>query len=323
MSLADTKHTHPSNDSTRPPLSRQNSMALSNGIVKSTSAQFGPTTQRSVNTPHVAEDAPPDTNGANPEAEEWSSAVGRAGLGKSGRMIEKVQHENDMLKLEVNTLKIQIHDAKQAARNTDERRVAQVAEYEIKLHDATVNASLLKRKERQVEDLKARIEEEKKRAEMAAESERSWKYEMEKVQGESKRQVEEAQAYAQMVEGRNNALTNHWKDQGSEVDRKVLKMKGEIKALVEQRKSDDKKMVMLRGLCEQQSEQLSSLEKEKQDIQDCFDRYKKEQEEGLEEIKATAKAQEEANVAILEESQRVLNELKWALNVKKNVKDAQ
>jgi len=46
------------------------------------------------------------------------------------------------------------------------------------------------------------------------------------------------------------------------------------------------------------------------------------QEDGLREIKENARRQEEANERVLMESQQVLGELKWALNVKRNVKGA-
>jgi hypothetical protein len=135
--------------------------------------------------------------------------------------------------------------------------------------------------------------------------------------------VEEAQTVAALMEGRNKALTSHWKDQGVEVDRTVTKLSKEIESIVEERRNDDRKMNMLQGLCDQQAELLGSLEREKQGIQMAFERYKKEQEESLQGIKERAQQQEAANEATLRESQKVLGELKWALAVKKNVKGAQ
>jgi chromosome segregation ATPase len=172
-------------------------------------------------------------------------------------------------------------------------------------------------------DLKAQIEGERQRADVAVERERTWREELERVQEECKRKVEEAQTFAALMEGRNKAMTSHWKEQGVEVDRTVTKLSAEIESIVEERKNDDMKMNMLQGLCDQQAELLGSLEREKQGIEMAFENYKREQEESLRDIKERARQQEAANEAALQETHKVLGELKWALGVKKNVKGAQ
>jgi chromosome segregation ATPase len=231
--------------------------------------------------------------------------------------------ENDMLKREVNLERLRAEECKQAVKMAEGRMEGLAAEYEGKLHDAAINKTLLKRRERQLADLKGQIEAEKTRADAAVESERGWREAMEIVEAEAKRKVEEAQVYAALMEGRNKTLTSHWKEQGQEVERTVGKLGKEIGTLVEERRGDDRRMNMLQSLCEQQAEQLGKLRDEKDGIGRMFDRYKEEQEDLLKDIKAKALQQERANEAILEESQKVLGELRWALGVKKNVKGAQ
>jgi chromosome segregation ATPase len=231
--------------------------------------------------------------------------------------------ENDMLKRDLNLERLRAEESRQAVKMAEGKMEALTAEYDGKLHDAAINKTLLKRRERQLSDLKAQIEGERQRADSAVERERTWKEELERMQEECKKKVDEAVTYAALMTGRNEAMTGHWKEQGMEVNRTVNKLSKEIESIGEERRNDDRKMNVLQGLCDQQAELLGSLEKEKQGIQQAFESYKKEQEESLQGIKERARKQEAANEAALLETQRVLGELKWALAVKKNVKGAQ
>jgi len=124
------------------------------------------------------------------------------------------------------------------------------------------------------------------------------------------------------MDGRVKAMTSHWKEQGAEVDRTVKKLGKEIDQIVEERRADDNRMNMLQGLCDQQAEQLTSLQAEKEAIESKFEEYKREQEHALRDIKAAAKSQQDKAESKLQEAEEVLGQLKWALNVKKNVKSA-
>jgi chromosome segregation ATPase len=231
--------------------------------------------------------------------------------------------ENDMLKRDLNIERLRAEESNQAAKMAEAKMEALTSEYETRLHDATVNKTLLKRRERQVADYKAQVESEKQKTAAAVESEREWRDVMEKCKVECKEKVDEAQLYAALMEGRNTAMTSHWADQGAEVDRSVAKLGKRINTIIQERKKDDAKIDMLKSLCDQQAEQLRLLELEKQGINDAFEAYKKQQEDMLKDIKTKAAAQEKDNEEILKESRRVLGELKWALGVNKNVKGAQ
>jgi chromosome segregation ATPase len=323
----------------QPPLTRQtsNNLVVGNGLIRKLSAEFGPIriipnnintspndSNSNSNSVHVVEQDSSGNTSAGPGGPtQWSSAVGRANLGKSGRVIERLMGENDMLKRDLNLERLRAEESRQAVKMAEGKMEALAAEYDGKLHDAAINKTLLKRRERQLSDLKAQIEGERQRADMAVERERTWREELERVQEDCNKRVEEAQTYAALMKGRNDALTSHWKEQGAEVDRTVAELSKEIESIVEERRNDDRKMNMLQGLCDQQAELLGSLEREKQGIQKAFESYKWEQDESLRGLKERARLQEAANEAALLETQRVLGELKWALAVKKNVKGAQ
>jgi hypothetical protein len=302
------------------PLTRQNS--IGNGLTRAISSEFGPTRAYSTtNNLHSPEEGSIISNGTPPP--QWSAAVGKANLGKSGRVIERLMGENDMLKRDLNIERLRAEESNQAVKMAEGKMEALTAEYESRLHDAAITKTLLKRRERQVADYKAQIEAERQKANAAIERERVWRQAMETLEEESKQKVEEAQLFAALMEGRNNTMTNHWKEQRAEVNRSVVKLGKEIELLVRERRNDDERMNMLQSLCEQQAEQMRALEKEKDNINAAFEAYKKEQEALLKDIKQKATARESENEETLAESRRVLGELRWALGVKKNVRDAQ
>jgi hypothetical protein len=287
--------------------------------VRIISAEFG-NKQAYPNFP-IVEDNTAANLASSPQ--QWSSAVGKANLGKSGRVIERLMGENDMLKRDIQLERFRAEEARQALKLQEDRMEAITTDYEARLHEAAINKTLLKRKERQVADLKAQVETEKHRADTAVDRERGWREAMQNMEQETKRKVEEATNYSLLMEGRYKALSSHWKEQGEVVEKTVDKMSVEIAALLDERRKDCDRLDALDKLTASQKEALVNLEDEKKRLADQFKAYQEAQENLLKSIKSRAQEQEKANGETLRESQRVLGELKWALGVKKNVKGAQ
>ncbi|KAI1386734.1 uncharacterized protein F4822DRAFT_325365 [Hypoxylon trugodes] len=253
---------------------------------------------------------------------QWDGTVGKAGLGKTGRVINKLVSDNEALKRDIQIERFKAEEAKQAAKLIEDKMERMVSDYEKRLIEDNVTKTLLSRKERQVKDLQSAVELEKKRTADAQERERFWREEMEKSRRDTKVQVEEANMHAALMEGRYNAISSHWKDQGDEVKRAMAGLDGRIKTLVEERKTDDEKINVLRDLCDQQDGNIRDLQRQKDEISRKFEAYKREQEEALKDMKKSAREGEQEQERSLEEAKQVLGKLKWALNVKQNVKGA-
>ncbi|KAK2606136.1 mother-specific HO expression [Conoideocrella luteorostrata] len=268
---------------------------------------------------------PHDTSIVSEEADNghWDSTIGKAGLGKTGRVINKLVSDNDALKRDIQIERLRAEEAKQAAKLVEDKMERMMNEYEGRLLEANVTKTLLARKERQVESLTAAVELEKRKTQAAQNSERSWKKELDKVKSDSTLRVDEATNYAQLMEGRYNAISSHWRDHGEEVKRTVTKLRGDIDTIVGERKLDDDKITTLRDLCEQQDNNIKELRREKEEIAHLFEEYKKMQEDDLRDIKTNARQRQEEQEKQLEEAREALHKLKWALNVKQNVKGAQ
>ncbi|KAI2635126.1 hypothetical protein GGS21DRAFT_94897 [Xylaria nigripes] len=265
-----------------------------------------------------------DENGLGQEGSaHWDGAVGKAGLGKTGRVINKLVSDNEVLRRELKIERLKAEESKQAAKLIEDKMERMISEYDSRLLEANVTKTLLSRKERQVEHLQSSVELEKKRTADAQEKERIWRHEVESARHETKTQVEEAGAHAALMESRYNTISSHWKDQGEEVKRAMAKMEERIKALALERLKDDDKINVLRDLCDQQDVNIRDLKRQKDEISQQFEAYKREQEEALRTIKENARQREVEQLRTLEETKQVLGQLRWALNVKRNVKGAE
>ncbi|KAI1460353.1 hypothetical protein F4805DRAFT_391118 [Annulohypoxylon moriforme] len=263
------------------------------------------------------------SNRALDSSPQWDGAVGKAGLGKTGRVINKLVSDNEALKRDIQIERLKAEEARQAAKLIEDKMERMVADYETRLLEANVTKTLLSRKERQVEHLQSAVELEKKRTADAQERERIWREEVEKSRRDTKVQIEEANMHAALMDGRYNAISSHWKDQGGEVKRAMAGLDDKIKSLVQERKTDDEKINVLRDLCDQQDGNIRDLQRQKDEISRQFEAYKREQEQALKDIKTKAREREDEQQRSLEEAKQVLGKLKWALNVKQTVKGAQ
>ena len=246
----------------------------------------------------------------------WDSTVGKAGLGKTGRVINRLVSDNEALKRDLRIERLKADESRQAARLLEDKMERMVSDYESRLLEASVTKTLLSRKERQVESLQATLELEKRRAAGALEKERTWRDEVERVRSETKRQVEEATGHAALAEGRYNAISSHWRDQGEEVKKAMTRMGKEIKELLEERQRDDDRITLLRDLCDQQDGNIRDLCRQKEDISRQFDEYRDEQESALRDIKSEAADREAQQERTLDEARQVLDKLRWALHIK-------
>ncbi|GAP84755.1 hypothetical protein SAMD00023353_0800610 [Rosellinia necatrix] len=273
---------------------------------------------------HVPDNSLGDEHMSNRDGSpQWDGAVGKAGLGKTGRVINKLVSDNEVLKRDLKIERLKAEESKQAAKLVEDKMERLISDYESRLLEASVTKTLLSRKERQVEHLQSAVELEKKRTADAQERERTWREEMESARRDTKVQVEEANSHAALMEGRYNTISSHWRDQGEEVKRATITMDKRIKVLIEERRKDDEKINVLRDLCDQQDVNIRDLRVQRDEISKQFESYKREQEEALRAIKENARKREEEQLRTIEETKQVLGQLRWALNVKRNVKGAE
>lgn len=311
----------------RPKVSAQYLRNLNNGDSRERSKSPGAAHDRTIDIPQressIGRADRPGAKMADGQEDGFDSAVGKAGLGKTGRVMNRLISENEALKRDLQIEKLNSEESRREAKLLQDKMERMVADYESRLLESNVTKTLLARKERQVESLQSAVDLEKKRTTDAQGKEKTWRDEMEKTRVDSTRKVEEATTQAALFEGRYNAISSHWRDQGDEVKRAMSKMGKEIADLLDARKKDDEKITTLRDLCDQQDANIKELLQQKDAIWQQFEAYKKEQEDILRNIKTNATGTEAQQEKLLAEAKEVVDKLKWALNVKKTIDWAQ
>ncbi|KAH8593619.1 hypothetical protein B0O99DRAFT_688456 [Bisporella sp. PMI_857] len=306
--------THPSlASSSQPPLAQQN------GSPRTIASEF--MTTRSFNTGNLSQD--PTTSSPTPNNGQWSSAVGGANLGKSGRVIEKLMAENDTLKRTLNIEKTKAEEAVQQRNHMKTLLEQKDQAFETEQQKCANFEVSLRRKDRAYNDLKVKIVAARLQTAQAQDDELKWREMCQKIEKETKESVEDANSRAAMHEVRVNTMSAHWRDQQALIDGQVVKIRKEVQDHLKAKEEDNERIKMLVATCDQQAKEVEKLLAHNAAILVAHEEYKRSQEELLKDIKRRARYAEETMSRDLEDSKKVLGELRWALNVKKTIPDAQ
>jgi chromosome segregation ATPase len=253
---------------------------------------------------------------------QWSSAVGRATTGKSGRVIEKLMAENDRLRRE---LKLE------TLRREEEQKRGEMARGKMEslqnlndnlIHQTNVDKASLARRERKIEDLKADIETERKRR-VEAESG------LKQVQRESDATIQELKSNlvsesekARKSSSQYDVLASSWKQLDDGYRRKTDAFRKELQQLKEEKNEDRAKLARLEIIVEQQRQEVEKMRLVKERMERQYEDYIEEAETSTRDMKEKAGKNERENEKALEETKKVLGELRYLINLKKFVRDA-
>lgn len=245
----------------------------------------------------------------------WSSAVGHASTGKSGRVIERLQGDIDRLQRDKKLLKLQFEESEKANETLTTRNQYlqdRNSNYE-QSHEA--NLRQLVRKERQVEDLRAELQKEKAKtaraeetARAASASEETWRDEA--SQSKSMATQKEAE-YDTIVACRT--LENDRYQGGLD------KLRTRFEALLQQREEDIENHKKLEILAEQQRQTIGQLEELNRKLNTNFKAYRSEIDHAISGMRETASEHDSAITTKLEEMVATTNKMRWVMSVDKEV----
>lgn len=245
------------------------------------------------------------------ESNQWSSAIGHASTGKSGRVIERLQGDIDRLRREKQLLKVRHEEAEKAAENLATRNQYlqdRNSNYE-QSHEA--NLRQIARKERQVEDLREELRKEKlktvkaeNQAEVAASNEEIWREQASHAKSLAAQRESE---YDTIVACRKNDYERH--QQGLD------KIKSNFSVLLRRQDDDVEKQKKLEIIAEQQRQTISQLEELTKKLTTNFKAYRTEIDAAIADLRKTASSNDSAMTQKLEEMMEVTGQMRWVMNV--------
>ena len=264
----------------------------------------------------------PPTPGSDVDGYPWSSAVGRAATGKSGRVIERLMADVDRLQREKHLANVKLEEE---TRRSESARSAlenlQVSNQHLE-SSHEIDKIALGRRDRKIEELRAELQVERSRREKAEADMKDTRLERDETVQDYQRQIFDEKGKAKRSTTQYEVLSKSWKNLEEKYERQTRKLKGDMCELKLQMNSDQRKLMRLGVIMEQLKQEGDKTKKAKDKVLRDFETFRAEQEDGIREMKRRAEKNDAASDDALKQLDIVLGEMRYVVNVKKNVKGA-
>ena len=251
------------------------------------------------------------TDQSSPENGVWSSAVGHASTGKSGRVIERLQGDIDRLHREKQLLKMR-HDEMEKANETLIARNQYLQDrnsnYE-QSHEAS--SRQFARKERQLDELRDEVTRERERTSRAEEQARAASV----TEEQWRDQASQAKAVAQQKENEYDAIVSCRTMENDRHQNGLDKIKSGFDNLMRQREDDLEKQKKLEIIAEQQRQTIAQLEDLTKKLTTNFKSYRSEIDTAVSDLKNGAEGTVIALQQKLDEMTETTGRMRWVMNV--------
>ena len=251
---------------------------------------------------------------------QWSSAVGRATTGKSGRVIERIQAENDRLRRE---LKMEVLYREEEQKKSESARsqlhmlqsanenLAQMREME---------KTSLARKERKLDELRSEVESERTRRMQAESQLKEAMQRHDAVEGRYQARLRAETEQAKRAVTQYDVLSASWRQMNDDYGRRTEKLRGDVTRLRLESTEDRRKLHKLEVVIEQQKQEMEKMRTAGEGFVAAFEAFKREAEDGTRALRERAQQNDKANDEALEEALRLLEQLKHVVHIGRCIK---
>ncbi|EED13398.1 conserved hypothetical protein [Talaromyces stipitatus ATCC 10500] len=255
----------------------------------------------------------------NDLSSEWTSAVGHASTGKSGRVIHNLQEEIARLTRELSLYRSRAEEAQHINETLKEQIINITERLRNSEQSNETNLASISRKDRKIEDLRTEVQNEKARR-LRAEAETAKVNQlMSEEQDGFHRRCAELQEASNYSTSQYEALSKASQREKSDLQRKFKGIKDELASLREQAELKDREQERLDALIDRQNQELETERRRIQEIFTAYDNYKTSRDREFEDLVAKGRrnqANVDAAVASLKETE---DKMKWVMHVKKDI----
>ena len=247
---------------------------------------------------------------------QWSSAVGHATLnGKSGRVIERLMAENDRLKRE---LELQILRSQELERNLETMR-PQIeglrTENDNLKHANSMDGTILARRDRKIEQLKAEVATERSRREASDQLARRLERQNEESQDTARRDVQLAQEEAKHATTHASVLEQSHRQLSSEYRQRAERWQKDIAVLQAQIKINNDKYDRLDVIGEHMRIETDRARQTQEEMAEQWDKYQKAHEEWKAALDDVANFENGKMRKLSEDMETITNKMKWVMSL--------
>lgn len=266
---------------------------------------------------------PTSPNGEPPPNLEWSSAVGHATTGKSGRVIHNLQEEIARLTRECSVqrsraeeaqrsneaYKVQLHGISDRLRNLEQ------------VHETNVNS--IARKDRKIEALRAEIDGERTRRLGAEEDSRKTTNLAAEERDKHYRDLAEAQEVAKLNSTQYDALVKTSLKQKRGYEARLNELRDQISGVCDREQEKKVQLERLDVVISQKNREIESGRERTERILEAYEEYKQDRDQEIRDLIERGHRKD----SIIDESLAGLLEtqgkMKWVMAVKKEVEGAE
>ncbi len=253
----------------------------------------------------------------------WSSAVGKAtNGGKSGRVIERLMNDNDRLLREKKLAIVKLEEeVKRGESARSAMETLQVSNQNLSsMHDS--DASLLSKRDRKIQELKEDLDSERVRRDKAERDTRETRRERDDTIEKLRRETTDEREQSKRATSQYDVLSRSWKSLEDRYLKQTQTLNADLGSLRTGIDQDKRKLIQLEVITEQLRQEAEKTRKAKEKLASDFQAYKQEQEAGMRDIRESALHNDAANDEAQRQMESVLGQMKYVVNVKRDVRGA-
>ncbi|KEQ92423.1 hypothetical protein AUEXF2481DRAFT_50927, partial [Aureobasidium subglaciale EXF-2481] len=252
------------------------------------------------------------------------TGLGNANLGKSGRVIEKLMAENDKLKREIKSEAAKREELQRTANAQKPRLEALQAENARLSHCKAVDESVIKRRDRKIEDLKAELDVERQKRESLEHRVQDAERKMGEYHEHSNKEVQQAVEEAKHATTHASILETSHRQLSSEYRQRIAAANKQLRELNDDREEDRKRLIKLDVVNHQMRQESEKARKLYNELLAASDRYREEKDSEVDDVLGDVKdlkggiSNREVELdKTLEEMHDTMNRMKWLMNMQK------
>ncbi|KKK17300.1 hypothetical protein P175DRAFT_0505701 [Aspergillus ochraceoroseus IBT 24754] len=268
------------------------------------------------------------TNGSShpPNGEptaEWSSAVGHAATGKSGRVIHNLQEEIARLTRECTLYRSRAEET-QRMNDAYKTQVQNMADRLRNLeHSNEMNLHSLARKDKKIEELRAEIQNEKDRRGQAENETKKFHKLMDEAQDEFHRKCAELHEISHHSRTQYDVLAKSTQRERTDQERRLKNIRDEFTALKEKHEETNSHLEHLDSIMAEKDREIEAAKENFENLFTKYETYRKTHDEEVRSLIDQSQQGEDRFNAALASLKETEGQMKWIMQVKREVKSAE
>lgn len=230
--------------------------------------------------------------------------------------------ENDKLKRDLNAQIIKCQELEKSLQTYKPQIEALRQENDNLSHARGVDSSLISRRDRKIEELKADLVSERERREKAEALARQREREKEDAEEQSRREMQNMTESTKHATLHAEILETSHKQLSAEYRARAEAWRKDLGALTDGREQDRQKLAKLDVVADQMRQELERTKKLNGEIVEAWERLRDESDGRVRDIEAMNEEENERSRKLSAEMDKVVGEMRWVMGVQRNVKES-